>query len=70
MEHVITIDTAVAHLAGAMGHPSVHLLLPYVMDWRWWHVKVWYPLIKIYRQENRFDWIKPFGDLNKALRYE
>jgi hypothetical protein len=68
MEHIITVDTAVAHLAGAMGHPSTHLLLPYFMDWRWNFTNVWYPTIKTYQQENEEDWIAPFAKLNAALK--
>lgn len=68
MDHVVTVDTAVAHLAGAMGHPSTHLLLPYMMDWRWWHTEVWYPTIKTYHQETVDDWSVPFARLNAALK--
>jgi hypothetical protein len=67
MDHVVTVDTAAAHLAGAMGHPSVHLLLPFMMDWRWWHAGTWYPAIKTYRQETPDDWYWPFRRLNEAL---
>lgn len=68
MDHIITVDTAVAHLAGAMGHPSTHLLLPYMMDWRWWHTEVWYPTIKTYHQETDDDWSRSFARLNEALK--
>lgn len=68
MDHVVTVDTAAAHLAGAMGHPSVHLLLPFMMDWRWWNCCVWYPTIKTYRQETPDDWSIPFARLNVALK--
>lgn len=68
MDHVVTVDTAVAHLAGALGHPSTHLLLPYLMDWRWWHSAAWYPTIRTYRQETPNDWATPFARLNHALR--
>lgn len=68
MDHVVTVDTAVAHLAGAMGHPSTHLLLPYMMDWRWWNAEVWYPTIKTYHQETADDWSIPFARVNAALK--
>jgi hypothetical protein len=68
MDHIVTVDTATAHLAGAMGHPSVHLLLPFMRDWRWWRSEVWYPNIKIYPQETPDDWSLPFGRLNTALK--
>lgn len=68
LEHIVTVDTGVAHLAGAMGHPSVHVLLPYQGDWRWWHSEVWYPTIKTYRQRAVGDWSHPFDELNRALK--
>lgn len=67
MKHIVTVDTATAHLAGAMGHPSTHLLLPFMRDWRWWNANVWYPTIKIYPQERPDDWSTPFARLNAAL---
>ena len=58
LDLIISIDTAVAHLAGAMGKP-VWVLLPFVSDWRW-HIgredSPWYPTMKLYRQESRGDW--------------
>lgn len=68
MDHIVTIDSAPAHLAGAMGHPFTHLLLPVVMDWRWHFTEVWYPRIKTYRQTVAGDWDAQFQKLNEALR--
>lgn len=68
MDHVVTIDSAPAHLAGAMGHPSIHLLLPFLSDWRWWFVNTWYPTIKTYKQRSIGDWTMPFKQLSEALR--
>jgi hypothetical protein len=68
MDHVVTIDSAPAHLAGAMGHGSVHLLLPFFSDWRWWYATTWYPRIKTYKQTSVGDWSLPFTKLNEALR--
>ena len=67
MDHIVSVDTAAIHLAGAMGHPSAHLLLPYLMDWRWWRSTAWYPTLKIYRQVSADDWSTPFARLNERL---
>lgn len=58
MDLVIAVDSAVAHLAGALGKP-VWLLLPLSTDWRWIAGRTdspWYPTMKIFKQENPFDW--------------
>ncbi len=58
LDLVITIDTALAHLAGAMGIPTL-LLVPYLPDWRWLMGRAdcpWYPSIQIYRQPRVSDW--------------
>lgn len=68
MEHIVCVDTAAVHLAGAMGHPSTHLVLPYLMDWRWWRTAAWYPAMKTYRQTEASDWATPFAQLNARLR--
>ena len=58
MDIVISVDTSVAHLAGALGK-EVWILLPYVPDWRWLldrNDSPWYPTAKLYRQEVIGDW--------------
>jgi len=58
LDALITVDTAVAHLAGAMGR-KVHLLLPFEPDWRWMLDRVdspWYPTLRLHRQPSPGDW--------------
>lgn len=58
MDLIISVDTAIAHLAGAMGKP-VWILLPYNPDWRWLLEREetpWYPTARLFRQNNVNDW--------------
>ena len=58
MDLVITVDTAVAHLAGALGRP-VWVLLPHTPDWRWLgagETSPWYPSMRLFRQDGRRSW--------------
>jgi ADP-heptose:LPS heptosyltransferase len=55
---VITVDTATAHLAGAMGR-QVWVLVPFAPDWRWTlsgETTPWYPTARLFRQERPDDW--------------
>ncbi|KZB63508.1 hypothetical protein AUP42_20830 [Thalassospira lucentensis] len=67
MDLVITIDSAPAHLAGALGVP-VWMLQLYTTDWRWMVGRTdspWYPTMRIYRQEAPGDWTLPVDHLKQ-----
>ncbi len=69
LDLLITSDTAVPHLAGALGKP-VWLVLPYVSDWRWLmegEKCPWYPTMKLFRQTSPGDWGGVFDRVAKAL---
>jgi len=58
LDLLISVDTSVAHLAGAMGRP-VWLLLPFAPDWRWLlhrEDSPWYPTMRLFRQEKPGSW--------------
>ena len=63
LDMVIASDSAVAHLAGAMGVP-VWVVLPNVADWRWLVNRVdcpWYPTMRLFRQSHMNDWDEVFA---------
>jgi tetratricopeptide (TPR) repeat protein len=58
LDLIVTVDTAVAHLAAAMGKP-VWILLPHTPEWRWLLDREdtpWYPNVRLFRQKRRDDW--------------
>jgi hypothetical protein len=71
MDLIITVDTATAHLAGAMGKP-VYLLVAWHNDWRWLLDKKtteWYPTMKIFRQNKPDNWESVFQAVKEELAY-
>ncbi|HZL60642.1 MAG TPA: tetratricopeptide repeat protein [Stellaceae bacterium] len=69
LDLIVTIDSAVAHLAGALGKP-VWILLPAVADWRWLDERAdspWYPTARLFRQESPLVWDAPLGCLAAEL---
>jgi tetratricopeptide (TPR) repeat protein len=69
LDLVITVDTSVAHLAGAMGKP-VWILLPYNSDWRWLLDRddsPWYPSARLFRQKDTRSWADVVTRVGAAL---
>ena len=70
LDLIITSDTAIAHLAGALGRP-VWVGLQFVPDWRWQLGRPdspWYPTMRLFRQSARGDWQSVFAAMELALR--
>jgi ADP-heptose:LPS heptosyltransferase len=72
LDLVITTDTCIAHVAGAMAKP-VWILLPHLSDWRWMQrieTTPWYPTARLYRQHSPGDWAgvveRVIGELNEV----
>jgi hypothetical protein len=69
LDLVISVDTSVAHLAGAMGKP-VWLLLPFAPDWRWMTGRgdsPWYPTMRLFRQLSIGDWAAVIQQMAEQL---
>ena len=69
LDLVITSDTSIAHLAGALG-VQVWVALPFVPDWRWMLDRSdspWYPTMRLFRQKQPGDWEAVFQEIRKAL---
>lgn len=69
MDVVVSVDTSVAHLAGALGTP-LFVLLAYVPDWRWLlnrNDSPWYPTARLLRQSSHGDWDSVCGQLAPGL---
>ncbi|MBF2020877.1 MAG: hypothetical protein IGR93_12415 [Hydrococcus sp. C42_A2020_068] len=70
LDLVISVDTAVIHLAGAMGKP-VWTLLGFDADWRWMQDcedTPWYPTMRLFRQRQHGDWESVFAQVIPALK--
>ncbi|MBF0135985.1 MAG: tetratricopeptide repeat protein [Magnetococcales bacterium] len=70
MDLLITIDTSMAHLAGAMGKP-VWLLTPFAPDWRWrlyGSDNPWYPTMTLFRQQQPGRWDQPVQEMVECLQ--
>jgi hypothetical protein len=69
LDLVVTVDTAVAHLAGAMGRP-VWLMLPFAPDWRWLLQRAdspWYPTAQLFRQPAPRQWDPVVVEITRRL---
>lgn len=69
LDLIISVDTSVAHLAGALGKP-VWILLPNPPDWRWLldrHDSPWYPTARLFRQDDTGTWDNVIARIHAAL---
>jgi ADP-heptose:LPS heptosyltransferase len=72
MDVVLSVDTSIAHLSGALGHKT-WVLVPFTPDWRWMRDRdttPWYPSVKLYRQKVAGDWKELFARVATDLRRE
>lgn len=69
MDLIVSVDTAMAHLAGALGKP-VWTMLSAMPDWRWLLDRTdspWYPTMRLFRQQRVSDWAQVVGEVSVAL---
>ena len=69
LDLVVTVDTSVAHLAGALGRP-VWILNRYDQCWRWLRDRTdspWYPTARLFHQETPGDWTGAIDEVTAAL---
>jgi tetratricopeptide (TPR) repeat protein len=70
MDVVVSVDTSIAHLAGALGKP-VFVLLCFTPDWRWLmagDTNAWYPTARLFRQPRPQDWDEPVAQVAAKLK--
>jgi tetratricopeptide (TPR) repeat protein len=70
LDCIVTVDTSVAHLAGALGRP-VWIMLPYLPDWRWLLGRddsPWYPSARLFRQTKAGEWRDVLERVSAALQ--
>jgi ADP-heptose:LPS heptosyltransferase len=69
MDLMISVDTSIAHLAGALGKP-IWVLLPFAADWRWMSERTdspWYASARLVRQARPDDWDGVLQEVRQAL---
>ncbi len=69
LDLLISVDTSIAHLGGALARP-VWTLLSYAPDWRWMlgrNDSPWYPTMRLYRQSRRGSWVEPMERVRADL---
>ncbi len=69
LDVVVSVDTAVAHLAASLGKPTI-IFIPLVHDWRWFRARdnsPWYRNVKLLRQNKSNDWSTCFDQLNQLI---
>ena len=67
---MISVDTSIAHLAGALNKPA-WVILAHVPDWRWLLARAdspWYPSARLFRQQTPGDWSGPVARIAQELR--